>query len=101
MWLSKALNLRALDADGRRKIGRFRRELPTEPPAFEVIAMKTVFWLLIAVVGGLLAVTVSETEKLKVAYSELDQSMAQNAKVNAKLLQLQRENIAVAQTRAR
>lgn len=62
--------------------------------------MKTAFWLLIAVVGVLLAITVSETEKLKVAYSELDQSMSQNAKVNAKLLQLQRKNIAVAQTPA-
>lgn len=62
--------------------------------------MKTAFWLLIAVVGVLLAITVSETEKLKVAYSELDQSMSQNAKVNAKLLQLQRKNVAVAQTPA-
>lgn len=62
--------------------------------------MKTAFWLLIAVVGVLLAITVSETEKLKLAYSELDQSMAQNAKVTAKLLQLQRKNVAVAQTPA-
>lgn len=62
--------------------------------------MKIAFWFLIAVVGVLLAVTVSETEKLKVAYSELDHSMAQNAKVNAKLLELQRKNIAVAQSRS-
>lgn len=63
--------------------------------------MKTAFWLLSAVAAGLLAVTISETQKLGAAYRDLNQSMALNAHVNLVLIKAQKQNLALLQVQQR
>ena len=63
--------------------------------------MKTAFWLLAVMAAGLLAVTISETQKLSAAYRTLNQSMALNAHVNLVLIKTQKQNLAQLQIQQR
>ncbi len=59
--------------------------------------MKFAFWFLTAVAAALLVVTISETQKLSLAYREVEKSTQLNAQVTTALIKLQRDNVAAIQ----